>query len=75
MSTYLKYDDVTGKASTTAPSGNKRIEHNCKIVKNAFNGEQERKEFKLTILPMPKSVCTINPDVKSSAVYPSGPTG
>jgi len=67
MPAYLQFDKITGKASATAPRGNKKIEHDCKIVKNAFNGEQERKEFKLTMLPIPpKSKCMINPEVKSS---------
>jgi len=67
MPAYLLFDKITGKASATAPRGNKRIEHDCKIVKNAFNGEQERREFKLTMLPTPpKSKCMINPEVKSS---------
>ena len=61
--TYLLYNDKTGKADVNAPSQDKTIIHDCKVLKTASNGEQEKKEFKITILPVgkvPHPVCKID---------------
>lgn len=60
MADFMKYDAKTGKASAKAPMAKVTMVTKCKIVKKSMDGKVELKEFKLTILPIPKSVCMIN---------------
>jgi len=52
------------------------IKQSCRITKKAANGETESKSvtYKYLATPKSKSLCMINPDLKTTE-FPSGPTG
>jgi hypothetical protein len=61
---YIKFDVQSGMLSGYAPKLDKVTITACQIIKKALNGEYEKRDIKLTVLP-PPSVCAINPKMTS----------
>ena len=63
----FKYDAKTGVASANAPKEYKKSEYNCIFEKKSSNGTFEKKDVKVTFLPM-ASKCMINSTIVSNAM-------
>lgn len=65
---YTSFDAMTGQASLKSPKLINNKDISCTINKTDIHGKVESKSFVITLLGMPKSLCMLNPDLKSMTV-------